>query len=62
MKLEFVIGAELRPDDDEPLYWSNDDGWVDLSSATVFTADEAEAPVYLPLGASGFIRLPRKGA
>lgn len=25
---------------DEPLYWSNDLGWVDRESATVFTAEE----------------------
>lgn len=25
---------------DEPLYWSNEDGWVDLTTATVFREDE----------------------
>lgn len=25
----------------EPLFWSNDWGWVSLETATVFTADEA---------------------
>ena len=27
---------------DEDLYWSNEDGWVDLQSATMFTISEAE--------------------
>lgn len=27
-------------EDDEPLFWSNNDGWVDRASATIFTLEE----------------------
>jgi hypothetical protein len=32
-----------------PLYWSNDDGWVDRGSATIFTQLEA-IHLNLPMG------------
>lgn len=38
-------------DDDENLYWSNEDGWGDLASATVFARGERDA-VRLPLDGS----------
>lgn len=33
----------------EDLYWSNEDGWVDLQSATLFTISEVENFPNLPL-------------
>jgi hypothetical protein len=32
------------------LYWSNEDGWVDKGSATVFSKEEYLTTPYLPLG------------
>lgn len=39
----FVIRSTGERDDEtgRPLFWSNDDGWVDRNSATVFSQDEA---------------------
>ena len=51
-----VIMHEHRcPETDEPLFWSNQDGWVDLGSATVFGLDE---DVRLAQEAWGVITLP----
>lgn len=37
--------------DNEPLYWSNVDGWVSLPTATVFpTKDREVATFAMPLG------------
>lgn len=43
---QYVITNE---DDDEPLFWSNADGWGFLSTATIFTRDEANE-LNLPIG------------
>lgn len=43
MTKKFVIysnEATINNLENEPLYWSNIDGWVDLSNATVFTENE----------------------
>jgi hypothetical protein len=40
-----------RDDDGERLYWSNQDGWVDSSSADLFSVEEMEV-VRLPLDGS----------
>ena len=32
----------------EKLYWSNEVGWVDLESATIFTSDQKEMILFLP--------------
>jgi hypothetical protein len=40
---------------DAPLFWSNQDGWVDLGSASVFEADEV---VRMPREAWGTVELP----
>lgn len=40
----FVIAGPLDPFDDERLYWSNDDGWVDRTSATVFDDTDGNVP------------------
>ena len=54
----FVIPAMHRDDvDDAPLFWSNEDGWCDLLSATVFTMEEMKT-FMLPMGAWGWIQLP----
>jgi len=34
----------------ETLYWSNDDGWVDKDSATLFSNDEREEYTHIPSG------------
>ncbi len=36
----FVIVSRSEGDEDEPLFWSNEDGWGDLESATVFSREE----------------------
>ncbi len=46
----FVILGEIDPFDEVQLYWSNDDGWVDRSNATVFTADDI---THWPHGTTG---------
>ncbi len=38
----YVISLVDPPDPDEPLYWNNEDGWVDWISATVFTQNERD--------------------
>ena len=44
-----IIAGEL--DDTGPLFWSNQDGWVEASTADVFT-DEEKAGLNLPLDGS----------
>lgn len=44
-----IVSDEL--DDAGQLFWSNDDGWVGLSGADVFT-DEEKAGLRLPFGGS----------
>lgn len=46
---EGYVIKELVTYDIEPLYWSNDTGWGDFESATVFDADEYVRYVALPL-------------
>lgn len=54
----YVIAHTHRcPTTDAPLFWSNDDGWVDLESATVFSRDEAKRH-NLPAEAWGWTALP----
>lgn len=50
--LESLGGLVIRSvaDGDEDLYWSNEDGWGDLASATVFTTNESHT-----------VRLPDEG-
>jgi hypothetical protein len=36
-------------DDGAPLWWSNEDGWVDIGSSTRFLEEELSA-LHLPLG------------
>ena len=61
MTHRFVIAAIPRPDDDEPLFWSNSDGWGSLTNATVFSSYE-RTYYSLPLGAYGWIELPKEDA
>ena len=37
----YVIRADEKQDD-EALYWSNSDGWVNLGSATIFTEEDSK--------------------
>ena len=41
LKSQIVIKGAMD-DDFEPLYWSNEDGWVDVKSATRFTEEESK--------------------
>ena len=53
-----VIMHEHRdPETDEPLFWSNTDGWGSLDSATLFAEDEN---VNLPSEAWGFLSLGQR--
>lgn len=36
----WVIFGYVSPDDAQPLFWSNGDGWVSLESATIFSNKE----------------------
>jgi hypothetical protein len=38
-----VIRGGSDPLDDQPLFWSNQDGWVDLSSAEAYTEAEVKS-------------------
>lgn len=51
-----ILHAHRCPTTDEPLFWNNQDGWVGLPLATVFSEDE-EKPS-MPLEAWGVIELP----
>jgi len=44
-----VYSAEASAWEGEPMYWSNEFGWVDLESATRFTEDETKR-LNLPTG------------
>ena len=46
-----LVIYDQRSDADDPLFWSNEDGWVDRDSATTFTTSEASA-THLPIGGS----------
>ena len=53
-----VIMHEHRdPESDEPLFWSNCDGWVSLEAATLFEKDEC---VNLPREAWGFVNVGKR--
>ena len=58
----FVIMAKCcdgEGDTSAPLFWSNDDGWVALLDATVFTQEEYDSDrVILPHGSWGWVQLP----
>jgi len=34
--------SETDANDGKPMFWSNEDGWVDFYNATTFTAGETE--------------------
>lgn len=42
---KYVIAGPLDVLDNEQLYWSNEDGWVDRASATVFSEPEYNLPI-----------------
>ena len=45
------IKSAVEKDDEsgEPLYWSNEDGWVSQGTETVFTDESKSEIQYLPL-------------
>lgn len=47
-------------DDDRFLYWSNEDGWVDIFSATRFTKEEIDS-ISLPCETVGIIAINKNG-
>jgi hypothetical protein len=59
-----VIFGGVDSSDDQPMFWSNDDGWVDLSNATLFSDEEKarfDLPLYAPTKtdtASVWVTLP----
>jgi hypothetical protein len=56
--MRYVIQLNVsRDSDDDILYWSNDDGWVDLSSATVFS-DAERRTLNLPDDDCQWVALP----
>ena len=57
MNEHHVIRADFNDHtDDEPLYWSNVDGWAALSTATVFSSVQKEANSdLLPLESRGWV-------
>jgi hypothetical protein len=44
----FKINGESDPHDGEALYWSDEDGWVDFDSATIY--NESHLPMHMPNG------------
>ena len=52
-----IMHNEKDPETDAPLFWSNVDGWVWLSEATIFTDDE-RASLNLPNEAWGWLLMP----
>lgn len=61
MMPSFVVEAIREKDEDtgEPLYWSNTDGWVDLSNASTYPIYEVNS-VHLPIGGK-WTPLPKQG-
>ena len=43
-----ITSFDERDDDGKQLFWSNEDGWVDKSSATRYTYDEMQR-LHLPI-------------
>ena len=57
MRFFIIAHAHKDPLDDAPLFWSNEDGWVSLVSASVFTEKDIRI-LNLPLEAWGWLELP----
>lgn len=52
----YLLMSSVEKDEDgSPLYWSNDDGWVDMQSATEFTEKEAKE-MFTPWMEATFIK------
>jgi hypothetical protein len=49
MKKWWIISGPTDADTEIPLFWSNYDGWVDLSNATVFSDRERNSGLRLPI-------------
>lgn len=41
----------------DQLFWSNDDGWVDMEGSPTVFADEEEDIINMPIEAVGIVRL-----
>lgn len=48
MGKQYVIFGGIDDFDNQPIFWSNDEGWVTLDEATRFTEHEHETKTYLP--------------
>jgi hypothetical protein len=54
--MSYVIWSYIETiAEEEPMFWNNDDGWGDLSSATVFTDEDKENLSFLP---NTWVKLP----
>lgn len=54
----YVIFGGVPEGDVVPLFWSNEDGWVTLESATTFTMREMEL-MNLPVGEAWWLEMPK---
>jgi hypothetical protein len=45
----FVIQGEYDDNVEDDSFWSNEDGWVDFDSATIFSKEELDR-INLPMG------------
>lgn len=45
----YVIFGGIDVFDEQPMFWSNDDGWGSLSGATQYLENEKNSTPYLPI-------------
>ena len=57
-KFFVIMHMHHDPEDDSPLFWSNEQGWVNLQDATPFTEQEQNS-LPLPREAWGWLQLPQ---
>lgn len=62
----YVIFGYVDAFDDQPLFWSNKNGWGSLDSATQFNARERKLYKNLPITSpdskgSVWVKLPKRG-
>lgn len=48
MQLFVIYNKEASESQEEPMFWSDEDGWVDLYSATKFCQQIKDETLYLP--------------
>lgn len=61
MPEQYVIQGYFDEEDNQYLYWSNDNGWSLLPQATKFTLEERCRVLTLPICAEGFTELDKIG-